>query len=216
MAAQWTDKLGPRQLALLAEVFHAGSAEASQALGKWVGKPSAIEIDSLEQMSLQAATGMLAAGELPLCFCSAELQGPLSGEMILAFDDVSGLALSDMLLDQPTGTTSEWSEMATSAALETANILCCAYLNALSRRLALSGQSAALLPTPPRFSRDFAESLLQFALMGQAVAGDSVLVARTRFEINGAEVAWSLLFIPDAESMMKLTTMLAGDSSGGC
>ena len=218
MTEQWTDKLGARELATLADAFHAGSAEASQALAKWIGKPSAIEIDSLEQMPLRVATGMLATGDAPLCFSTAEIEGPLSGEMILACDDASGLALSDMLLDLPAGSTAEWSEIAISAALETANILFCAYLNALAAILSVSGKAVTLLPTPPKFSRDFAESLLQFALMGQAVAGDVVLVARTRFEIDGAEVAWSLLFVPDADSMMRLTTMLAGDETGqgGC
>ena len=90
-----------------------------------------------------------------------------------------------MLLDQPPGTANEWTTMATSAALETTNILCCAYLEFVVAELCGScGQSHELLPSPPRFSRDFAESLLEFALMGQAVASDQVILARTRFEID--------------------------------
>ena len=119
------------QLAALESSFHQGSADASQALAKWIGKPSVVEIDSLEQLPLEEATGLLAAGDEPICFCSAEIKGLLTGEMILAFDDASGLALADMLLDQPRGTADEWTEMAMSAALETTNILCCAYLNSL-------------------------------------------------------------------------------------
>ena len=106
------------------------------------------------------------------------MSGLLTGEMILAFDDASGLALADMLLDQPQGTTNEWTEMAMSAAMETTNILCCAYLNSLSREFFQSGESSELLPSPPKFSRDFAESLLEFALMGQAIASDQVIVAQ--------------------------------------
>ena len=99
-----------------------------------------------------------------------------------------------------------------SAALETANILCCAYLNSLSRLLGRAGVSAVeLLPSPPRFSREFAESLLEFALMGQAIGNDQVLLAKTSFQIDQSPVHWTLLFVPDAPSMARLTDWLSGD-----
>ena len=202
--------LGASQLATLQASFHQGSAEASQALAKWIGKPSVVEIDTLEQLPLEEATGVLGAGDEPICFCSAEMNGLLTGELILAFDDASGLALADMLLDQPQGTNDEWTEMATSAALETTNILCCAYLNSLSKSFSRADKSSELLPSPPRFSRDFAESLLEFALMGQAIASDLIILARTRFEIDATPVNWTLLFVPDAQSMSRLPEVLRG------
>ncbi len=211
--------LDARQLAALSIAFRRGSTEASRALATWIGKPSVIEIDSVEQLPLEQAASLLAAGEEPVCFCITETRGLLTGEMILAFDDASGLALADMLLDQPTGTACEWSELVTSAVLETTNILCCAYLNSLfnsfSRSsLSRSGADAELLPTPPRFSRDFAESLLEFVLMGQAVASHQVLVARTNFEIDAAPVNWTLLFVPDAHSLARLPELLSDGMLG--
>jgi chemotaxis protein CheC len=164
----------------------------------------------------------LSAGEEPLCFCSTELAGGLTGEMILAFDDASGLALADMLLGKPPGATNQWTDLAVSAALETANIVCCAYLNSLAESLSSSrGHDAAdasgppeLLPSPPRFSRDFAQSLMQFALLGQAVASDEVIVAKTRFEIDAAPVNWTLLFIPDAPARERLLGLARGGRHG--
>jgi chemotaxis protein CheC len=133
--------------------------------------------------------------------------------MILAFDDASGLALAGMLLDEPPRTTDGWTDMATSAALETSNILCCAYLNSLSRTLSKFGESPELLPSPPTFRRDFAESLMEFVLMGQAVASDHVLLARARFEIDETPVNWILLFVPDAPSKSRLAQLLpAGEA----
>jgi chemotaxis protein CheC len=201
--------LDASKLARLETSFHRGSADASWALARWIGRPSVVEIDSLEQLPLEEATGMLAAGEDPICFCSVEMTGCLVGEMILAFDDTSGLALADMALDQPRGTTTQWTEMATSAALETTNILCCAYLNSLARAL-VGHEGLILLPSPPSFHRDFAESLMQFALMGQAVASNQVIVARTMFEIDKSPANWTLLFVPDAQSMERLSELLLG------
>lgn len=213
MTGQDNQALDQRQLAALEAAFHRGTTEASGALAKWTGKPSVIRLDSLEQLALEEATDLLAgAGEL-MCFCSAEINGLLTGEMILAFDDESGLALCDALLDQPQGSEVEWTEMAMSAALETANILYCAYLNSLSRSLSGSGGSVALLPTPPKFSREYTESLLEFVMMGQAVVRDQVILARARFEIDATPVNWTLLFVPDAESLARLVGLLPGEDA---
>lgn len=209
MNGKYNHLLNADQLFALTTSFHQGSFDASIALAKWIGKPSVVEIDTLEQLPLEEATGLLAAGEEPICFCLAGITGILTGQMILTFDDASGLALADMLLDDPPGTAKKWTPMAVSAAEETTNILCCAYLNSLSRGLQQSAQSNQLLPTPPAFSRDFAESLLEFALMGQVAASDYVILARTRFEINATPVNWTLLFIPDAESMLRLPQLLS-------
>ena len=35
--------------------------------------------------------------------------------------------------------------------------------------------------------------------MGQAIAFDQVIIARTRFEIDGDAVNWTMLFVPDAD-----------------
>ena len=196
------------QLASLQASLHEGSRNATLALSDWIGKESVVEIDSVEQLPLEEATALLPAGDQPICFCSMELAGTLAGEMILVFDDASGLALVDMLTDQPKGTTTRWTDMATSAALETTNILCCAYLNALSQSLSSSNESRGLVPAAPKFNRDFGASLMQFALMGQAVAFDQVIVAKTRFTVEGSLVNWMLLFVPDGESMQRLPELM--------
>ncbi len=206
--------LSASELAALQSSLHQGSANASRALARWIGKPTLVEIDSLQQLPLHEATAVLSSDVEPICFCAMQINGVIAGEMILAFDDASGLALADMLTDQPQGTTTAWTELATSAALETANIVCCAYLNSLSSSLSNTDASSSLVPLPPRFSREFAESLMEFALMEQAIVLDQAIVATTRFQIDGVPLNWTLLFVPDAESMMRLPTLLVDSGSG--
>lgn len=194
-----------RQLKLLQAALHRGADEASEALGRWIDRPAHITFDAIEQLTLGEATSVLGTSDEPICCCTAGMTGRLTGHLVLAFDDDTGLALADMLLGQERGTATDWSDMETSAALETCNILCCAYLNALIRMLpAARGEPDELLPTPPRFARDFAESLIQFVLMDQIIVSDEVLLARTQFRIDGSPVDWTLLFVPDATSMAKL------------
>jgi chemotaxis protein CheC len=200
--------LDSKQIAALTSLLRQGSENASQMLAKWIGKPAVIEINSLEQIPLEDAAELLSADDEPMCFCSSEIEGLLTGELILAFDDASGLALADMLLDQPAGTSQEWNELATSAALETTNILGCSYLNSMSASFSSSAGSAELLPSPPIFTRDFAPSLLEFALMGQALSSEEIILAKTCFEIGGSPATWTLLLIPDGPSMSRLPGLL--------
>ena len=71
------------------------------------------------------------------------LTGRLTGQILLVFEDRSGLALADLLLHQPVGTTTAWGELEQSAAKETTNIVGCAYLNALAAHLPGAGATAS-------------------------------------------------------------------------
>lgn len=202
--------LSESQLAALSELFRHGSDDASAALSRWLNRPARISIESVEQLPLSEATNELGDPERPVCCCAMRLQGPLAGQLLLIADDSSGLALADLLLGQPIGTATEWGELERSASLETANIIGCAYLNALARCLPAAGADAPeLLPSPPQFARDFAESVLQFALMDQAMTSDMVFLTRTAFEIEGAPVNCNLLFVPSAECLRALRESLS-------
>ncbi|MEM1068145.1 MAG: chemotaxis protein CheC, partial [Planctomycetota bacterium] len=126
-----------------------------------------------------------------------------------AFEDASGFALTDLLMEHPVGTNKEWTELCISAVLETTNILCCGYLNSLSQQLVFNSSSKdELLPGPPQFQREFAESLMEFLLMPQAIQFDQVIVATTRFQLNQMPVNWNLIFVPDAASRIQLASLL--------
>ena len=201
--------LGKEQLAALTALFCRGAEEATRALSIWLGRPARLSIEEVEQVPLAAATEVLGEGENPVCFCAMALEGRLSGELILAFDDASGLALADLVQEKRLGHSTSWGEIEISAALETANIIGCAYLNALAPAMpGAGGEGQSLLPSPPRFARDFAESLLQFALMSQAIESDIVFLTQTEFEVENAPVHCKLLFVPDAASLAVLQELL--------
>ena len=68
-----------------------------------------------------------------------------------------------------------------------------------------------LIPTPPTFVHEFAGSLLQFALMEQALELDQVLLIHSQFGAGkqGLNLNWTLLFIPSRESLHALAASLA-------
>jgi chemotaxis protein CheC len=199
------------QLRMMTILFRRGAADASVALTKWLGHLAEISVEQIEELPITAASNVLGHSEAPVCFCSMAMRGRVTGQLILCCDDSSGLALADLLLGQAVGTAKEWSEVEKSAALETANIIGCAYLNSLARFG--NGSSAEIrpdwVPTPPKFNRDYPEALMEFALMDQAMAFDQVFLTRTEFKIDNSPVNWSLLFIPDAISIDALQEMLS-------
>jgi chemotaxis protein CheC len=164
-----------------------------------------IAISSVEQVSLEDSSEMLGPGETLVASCTMDLQGGLRGRLLLVFEDRSGLALVDMLLGQSVGTTLRWGDLERSAAKETANIVGCAYLNALASHLPnIAIGSGQLKPGPPLFRHEFAATLLEFALMEQAMESDQMLLLKSRFTAEDKELDWSLLFIPNGESSRRL------------
>ena len=197
------------QRAELTKLFRLGADDASDALTRWLDRPARVSVNEVEQIPLSAASGALGDPEQPICCSIMGLTGRVTGQLILASDDASGLALADLLLGRPPGTSTGWTEYERSAALETANIVGCAYLNALFRNFAAaSADEEELLPSPPRFVRDFADAVLQFALMDQAANSDVVLLTRTEFHIENTPVDCGLLLVPDARSLAALRDAL--------
>ena len=111
--------------------------------------------------------------------------------MILTFDEENGRQLAASLLMKEVGSEPEWSALEQSALCETGNILGCAYMNALTRLI-----DQKLVPSPPYFIQDYAASVLQQALMAQAMASDKVLICRTSFHREGENLDWNVFFIP--------------------
>jgi chemotaxis protein CheC len=198
----------------LRTIFDRGAEEASAALSKWLGVPATLRTTDVDEVDLADASELLGPADGLVVACSMELVGRISGQLLLVFEDRSGLALADLLLRQHAGTARTWGDLEQSAANETANIVGCAYLNSLAARLPRSDEEpadadATILPSPPSFRHEFAGSLLEFALMGQALRFDRLLLVKTRFEAEERDLDWWLLLVPSGESLEWLASALS-------
>jgi chemotaxis protein CheC len=209
---------------LLRMIFDRGAEGASLALSKWLGADVHLTISEVELVELDQAGELLGPPDALVAACAMGLTGRLTGSILLVFEDRSGLALVDLLLHQPLGTTASWGELERSAAQETTNIVGCAYVNALAAHLPGLGRETGpesepgeLVPTPPAFFHEFAGSLLEFALMEQALELDQVLLIRSEFAGGraGLNLNWTLLFIPSRTALEALRASLAQLGSHG-
>jgi chemotaxis protein CheC len=199
---------------LLRMIFDRGAEGASLALSKWLGENVRLTVSEVELVELDQASELLGPPDALVAACAMGLTGRLTGSILLVFEDRSGLALVDLLVHQPIGTTTAWGELEQSAAQETTNIIGCAYVNALAAHLPGIGaatDAGELIPTPPWFLHEFAGSLLQFALMEQALELDQVLLIRSDFAggREGLNLTWTLLFIPSRAALDALAASLA-------
>jgi chemotaxis protein CheC len=200
------------QLRQLTPALHRGAIEASSALARWLGKPTTMAINTVDQCPLAQAMQVLGEGDQAICMCLMQMELSLTGHMLLAFDDASGLAVADLLLNRPAGTSTNWGDVERSCILETMNIAGSAYLNGIADHLGeLSRQSLQLIPTPPIFMRDFAESLLETAFLEQAAAGNDVVFTLAEFDLAGQPLRWTFLLIPDPPSLQKLADLLTAN-----
>jgi chemotaxis protein CheC len=202
---------------LLRMIFDRGAEGASLALSKWLGREVRLAVSDVELVELEKAGELLGPPDALVAACVMGLTGRLSGSILMVFEDRSGLALVDLLLHQPIGTTTAWGELEQSAAKETTNIVGCAYVNALAAHLP-GGDGAGgsgddeLVPTPPTFLHEFAGSLLEFALMEQALERDKLLLIRSEFAggPDMPQLNWTLLFVPSPAALEALAASLAG------
>lgn len=210
------NSLNEKQLQTLTAYIRAGASDASRALSTWLGRDVQLSMDPLEQIPLEEASEQLGPVDETVCACCMRVSGGIRGQLLLGFDDVSGLMLCDTLLAR-NERSSLWGDLEVSAAMETTNIVGCAFLNSLSgvfpqftsnRDSQGKVSDHTWIPTPPVFVRDYAASIMQFAMMDQACDFDDVLVSQTLFTIDNMPVRWRLLLIPDAEVLRELARIL--------
>ncbi len=192
-----------RSITTQTDLFKRAAEEASAALSKWLDRPTSITINQVSVLPITEAVGVLGVSDSPLVACAMQITGLFSGLLVLTSDDASGLALADMLLGRELGSSTDWTEVEQSAAVETANIIGCAYLNAMATEPqgAPGTPAAALLPSPPWFARDYAATVMQSILMAQASVADDVFLTHTDFRVDDMPGKCSLLFIPEAEDL---------------
>lgn len=214
--------LTENQLATLTAIIRAGMVDASKAMSIWLERTISIEVEPIKQISLALATEQLGTGDEAIYVCWMRVAGPAQGQLLLGFDNRSGLSLCNLLLNLPSLSES-WGELEKSAVMETTNIVGCAFLNTLHRVLSKRDmeaggasleenpeqeQDATCIPSPPVFICDYAAAIMQFVLADQFSTQDAAIVAKTELWISPLTTPWHFMFIPDTITIERLARLL--------
>ena len=134
------------------------------------------------------------------------VSGSANGHMFLLYSPPTALALVDLLLGQPPGTTTDLGEMEESAMGEVGNIMGSFFLNALSDATGLT-----LLPSPPAVMTDMAGAILDVAMADILQESDDALVVETSFSTEDRQIEGTLLVMPSPDLLRVLKESLNDD-----
>lgn len=189
--------LAERELDALREMANIGCGHAATALSRLVGdRRVVLEVPRSELLELDALLDQFGGREAPVVAVALDVNGALTGRLMLLMAPADARALAGLLLGQEPAT-GRLAEESASALCEVANILGSACLNAIGRTLNMK-----LIPTVPRIAQDMAGAVLGEAVSRFGERSDCALVLETRFSsVGDPSFAGHLLVMPDLPSL---------------
>jgi chemotaxis protein CheC len=193
-------ELQPTQLDALREVANIGAGHAATALSQMVDRRIMISVPHLQVARLEEIPALVDEPESIVVAVMMHVLGDLSGRTLLLLPRASAARLSEILLRREPGSLHAFEELERSALTEAGNILCAAYLNALSDFMGLM-----LLPSVPSLVIDICAAVLTTTASDFAAELDHVLSIETEFTMDGGEaVAGHFLLLPDIQSLQVI------------
>lgn len=188
------------QLDALREVASIGAGHAATALSQMTASRIMISVPRLQIARLEEIPTLIAEPNSVVATVLMHVLGDVTGRTLLVLPEQAAQRLSERLLRRAPGTVTEFREVEQSALKETGNILCAAYLNALSDFMGLM-----LLLSVPTLVIDQCGAVLTSAYIEFAQAQDYVFSIETQFTLGeGDPVAGHFLLLPDLPSLQVI------------
>lgn len=175
-------------------LFAAATHDASAAMCRWTDGLITLTLDEVRELPLGSVAAELGFEDQLMTMVILGMESDPGTVLILTFDEDNARQLAATLTRRLRNPDPEWDELEISALTETGNILGCAYMSALTRVV-----GKVLIPTPPYFVRDYFASVIEQALIHQAMVSDTALIGRTIFRRQGETLNWHVLFVPSPE-----------------
>jgi chemotaxis protein CheC len=188
------------QLDALREVASIGAGHAATALSQMTASRIMISVPRLQIARLEEIPGLIAQPDAVVATVLMHVLGDVTGRTLLVLPEQAAQRLAERLLRRAPGTVTDFRDVEQSALKETGNILCAAYLNALSDFMGLM-----LLLSVPTLVIDQCGAVLTSAYIEFAQAQDYVFSIETQFTLGeGDPVAGHFLLLPDLPSLQVI------------
>jgi chemotaxis protein CheC len=181
----------------LREVANIGAGHAATALSQMTGRKIMISVPEVSIRPLEEVAELVGPPETVIAGVLMHVMGDLTGRTLVVLGEDSARALCTLLL-RKSSPGPGFDAMQQSTIKETGNILCSAYLNALSDFLGMM-----LLPSVPALVIDLAGAVLTTAYLNFGHDRDTVFCVETAFRIEGSAEAMTgqFLLMPDPPSL---------------
>jgi chemotaxis protein CheC len=188
------------QLDALREVANIGAGHAATALSQMTDHRIMINVPRLQIARIDEVPGLIGNPEGVVAAVLMHVLGDLTGRTLLVLPRDSAMRLAEILLQRERGTLKLFGELEQSALKEAGNILCAAYMNALSDFMGMM-----LLPSVPSLVMDLCAAVLTTVYGDLGNERDFVFSIETEFRMdNGEPVGGHFLLLPDIESLQVI------------
>lgn len=202
--------LKPMQLDLLKELGSIGAGNAATAFSKLISKRIAIKVPEVNLVAFDEALEYVGEDSV-VAAIYFRVNGSLPGNMLLMLP----LETVDFILqskgNKPTHSWDQLDSYNQSILMEFGNILCGAYLTAISDFVDQKMGSSV-----PALAIDMAGAVINIPLAQLGDMGEEALLIKTNFNHNGKDVAGNFLFIPEPESYQKLLNCFGVQGETSC
>jgi chemotaxis protein CheC len=185
----------------LREVATIGAGHAATALSQLTDRRIMIAVPEVRTTTSAEVGELLAGLGDHVAVVSMRMLGDLTGRALLAFGEGDAAQLCDLILRREVGPPRALGELEQSGLKEVGNIVCSAYLTALSNFMGMM-----LLPSVPSLTMGPVAGALAGTMPPTEVGGDPVFCVDTTFRGGGEETTLlgAFLLMPDHASIRAI------------
>ena len=185
----------------LGEVATIGAGHAATALSQLTDRRIMISVPHVRRVSYAQVPEMVSAFGDHIAVVGMRMLGDLTGRALLAFGENDAARLCDLILRRPPGPPRILGELEQSGLKEVGNILCSAYLTALSNFMGMM-----LLPSVPALIIGPTREAIAATVDPDESETDLVFCVDTAFTADGSDVplTGAFLLMPDKASVRAI------------
>ena len=189
------------QLDGLREVANIGAGHAATALSQMTNRRIMISVPRATATPLEDVAELLGVPRQAVAAILLHMMGDLTGRTLLVFPVAAARRLCDLLLRRASGATTEFGALERSSLEEAGNIMCGAFMNALS-----SFMGMVLLPSVPSLVVDLSPAVIASARLDFGSERDDVLCLVTEFHVAAEteELCGHFLLVPELASLRAM------------
>lgn len=188
------------------------SAESAvESLSQMLGMEVDMNVSGVNMTSIYSIPQTVGSKEVVGLY--SRFSGPLSGTMLCLLSTKSALELSSILLGDFEEEGAEesdilFSEMQKSAVLEISNIITSAFIDVWANSFSIE-----LSHNPPVFGFDFADAIIDHALIKAAKSGDFVIMFNNTLSVVDMDIDFNTLMLPDPGKLQSVFDLCSFSNS---
>jgi chemotaxis protein CheC len=193
-------KVDEKLLVKMRIVAARGFSNSAQGLSKMIGQELTVYSPDVDLVPLAEIPDILGGPENDAVGVYLRVDGELTGQIMMVISYNQALEFCDMVLDVPSGTTTDFGRMERSALSEIGNLTGTFFLNAIYEITGLSSY-----PSPPAVMVDMVGSILDVVIATMGTISDQIMMFKAAFQIGERKIQADFWIIPDPITLEKLT-----------